>query len=1158
MMSRSCVTAILACTLFVSQAGAQPTVGRYREFGDIGGFMNILPPGADGVLNAAELAQVQTGQYPPHVINQLGMYADLVYNTPGLTEDRLLEFFKDASFGVREDDIGRVYSPTTGVTVVRDATFGVPHIYGDTRYATMFAQGYTGAEDRLFLMDVLRHLGRARLSEFLGAAPGNVQMDRDQLAIAPYKEEDLTAQLQAIAASGPEGQAGYDDLLAYTAGVNQYINEALLDATKLPGEYLALQILLQPWKPEDTVAVASLVGGIFGKGGGGELQNACGLQRMSADLGSATEARAVFDDLHFANDPEAPTTSRDPAPYMTNLGSTNPAAHPDIDCDSLVPIESSTPSLDDLLNAIVNGPLGLNLPTAMSNALLVAGKHTRDGRPIAVFGPQTAYFMPQLLVEKDVHGPGIDARGAAFAGTDLYVQLGRGRDFAFSATSASADNVDQWVLRLCEPGGGPPTTASMGYEHDGTCVPIETWNHVQIAKPTAGGLPAIEESGAQCGNAADDDDDGFVNDGCPSVGLLPELLLQCLNATDDDADGAVNDGCLPVVNPQIVLSWRVERSADYGPIVARGTLTDGTPIAIATQRSTYQRELASAVGFRRVNDPDVMTNGFESFRAAMSQGVDYTFNWFYIDARHIGYQHSCRCPQRAAGVDPYLPAWGTGEWDWQGFLPPAEQPWDFDPAEGFITSWNNKQAPQFRANDRQFSYGPTYRSQMLDVRIKAAITGQVIDRADLVDAMEDAGTVDLRGQETLPLLLDALGTTAPPEADARAQEMRDRLAAWVATQTHRRDHDGNGAYDDPQSPAIMDAWWPRLTHAILDDVSGNAIDNLSLTIDDGDRIHHLGSAFNNGLYGHVNKDLRRLLARPQQAPWSRAYCGGGDLNACRTALWDSLSQAAADLEAEFGNPSVDSWQRAMDYEDVRHTAAGVAAVPAIHWINRPTFQQVVQVGDPPDPQKCYRAADPLRQYFTTIIGDGFGVFVGDVQRTELFCDAASVDGATVADPAAAMVCRKMKARGPSSMYPRRELLVRNAFGEQTLRLRKPTSICSPATTSADPPTATLPAYSCYRAAPRTRFTPRTVLLSDGIETVLTDIRRPNAVCLPADVDGSEVVDPGDTMVCYSIRTNRSEPRFTRQSVAATDLWRNLDLELRRPQTLCVPSFVDLP
>ena len=285
--------------------------GHYQGFGDSAGFLNILPPGQDGVLNGLEAIQAQAGQYPPHVKDQLSMYGDLVYNTPGLTDDKLSQFFKDASFGVKADDIDRVYSPTAGVTVIRDKSFGVPHIFGDTRYATMFAQGYTGAEDRLFLMDALRHVGRGRLSEFLGASPANVALDREQENIAPYTDADFTSQLQnAIANSGPEGQAIYSDLLAYVDGVNQYISEALLDPTKLPAEYPALQQVPMKWTPEDTVAVASLVGGIFGKGGGGELGNYCGLQQLTANLGGdATQARTIFNDLHFANDPEAPTTA---------------------------------------------------------------------------------------------------------------------------------------------------------------------------------------------------------------------------------------------------------------------------------------------------------------------------------------------------------------------------------------------------------------------------------------------------------------------------------------------------------------------------------------------------------------------------------------------------------------------------------------------------------------------------------------------------------------------------------------------------------------------------------------------------------------------------------------------------------------------------------
>jgi hypothetical protein len=54
-----------------------------------------------------------------------------------------------------------------------------------------------------------------------------------------------------------------------------------------------------------------------------------------------------------------------------------------------------------------------------------------------------------------------------------------------------------------------------------------------------------------------------------------------------------------------------------------------------------------------------MTNGYQSFRQAMGGAVDYTFNWFYLDRHDIGYQHSCKCPQRAQGIDPYLPRGAT-------------------------------------------------------------------------------------------------------------------------------------------------------------------------------------------------------------------------------------------------------------------------------------------------------------------------------------------------------------------------------------------------------------------------------------------------------------------------------------------------------------------
>jgi len=869
---------------------------------DPGGFRNILPPGQQGVFNVVDTALAQLGIVPAHATDQLGMYADLVHHSPGLSDAHLGDWFKPAPFGVAAQDVARSYSPVPGATVVRDRQFGVPHITGTTRWATMAGEGYTSAEDRLFLMDVLRHLGRARMSEFLGPSAANQDMDRAQLAVAPYTEADLTAQVQALAAASAEGAGVVADLQAYADGVNAYMAQTLLDPTKLPAEYPALQQLPRPWAPEDTVAVASYVGARLGKGGGAELTNLCGLHAMAAELGDPVRARQALADLHATADTESPTTSSRPAPYPSGLGPVDAASQPDVDCATLAPVAGGSPSLADLLDAgrgllpglpgahVATAPFGsfrLDFPLGLSNALLVSAPHAAAGRPIAVFGPQTAYFMPQALVEKDVHGPGIDARGVGFPGADLYVQMGRGRGFAWSATSSGADNVDQVVLRLCDPAGGPAGTASMGELHDGRCLPLETFQHVQVAKPTAAGLPA---------------------------------------------------------GPDLVLSWPVQRSTLFGPLVARGRLTDGSPVAVATHRSTYGAELTSAIGFSRVNDPTFMSNGFASFRQAMA-GVDYTFNWFYVDDHDIGYQHSCKCPQRAPGVDPLLPSWGTGRWDWQGFVARTANPWDLNPSQGWITSWNNRPAPGFTAADDNFSWGPVHRSQLLDRRIQQAMAAGPVTRAGLVDAMEDAATVDLRGERDLPLLLQALGPDPPPGLDPRAGEIRQRLAGWLSTQAHRRDANADGAYDDPWGPAIMDAWWGPLTSAMFDPGTGHAPANLHLTVHDPPQ-NHLGSAFDAGLYGQVDKDLRQVLGLPVASPWSRPYCGRGQLAACRQALWESLAAAAGRLEAEFGSPAVANWKRSVADDEIRFSAVGLTTAPSMPWVNRPTFQQVVQVGAP--------------------------------------------------------------------------------------------------------------------------------------------------------------------------------------------------------------------
>ncbi len=900
---------------------APGTSGNYQGFSDAGGFRNIFTPGQDANLTPAELQQANAADaandptgFPPHYADQRIAYDALTGAAPDITTKTLDQYFKDESFGVKADDIARIYDPQPDVTVIRDRSSGVPHIYGRTRYGALFGEGYTTAEDRLLAADVLRRVGRANLTALVG--PAGLSRDQVGIAAAPYTDADLELQVRKLGRSGPEGKGIVADLKAYTAGFNAYIAKTAQDPSLLPAEYQLLGQKPVPWTPSDTIAVAAVVGSIFGKGGGREVNNACGLAAMTAATGSATTAAKVFSDLHFANDPGAPTTSSHTTPYDDNLGKVDPQAVPQLDCASLTNAGATVaPTKGKVLAGVTSLPAGPSAPAtastaiaapttrtqavaavmalapvpadgspSMSNALLVAGSHTESGKPIAVFGPQVGYNVPGLLMEKDVHGPGIAARGVGFVGADLYVQLGRGTDYAFSATSSGADNVDSFVLKLCNPGGvapgNPAAIEAEGYTYKGRCVPIQTFDHETIAP-----------------------------------------------------DGTT-------------YTWTVERSPDYGPIVQRGTLTDGTPIAIAQKRSTYGQELSSAVGFKELNDPGFMKGGYDAFRSA-AHGIDYTFNWFYVDATTIGYQHSGKVPLRAKGSDPSLPTVGDGSHDWKGYLAPAGQPWEVNPSSGFLTSWNNQQAPGFRASDAQWSYGPVHRATLLNERLEKLIAtrNKKIVPADVVNAMGDAGTVDLRAEQVLPRLLKVMtGTSAP--ADDRLLAMREELEIWAKAGGHRKDANGDGAYEDARAIAVLDAWWKPLTDAIFGPAVGTPFEALKLTIDDSP-MEHKGSSWDDGSYGAVLQDLRVILGDKTVGGWKTAYCGrtateAATLASCRAVLWASLTQAADSLTTQFSSAEPSQWLRTPADDQIRFDPL-LAKVLPMRWINRPTFQQVVQL-----------------------------------------------------------------------------------------------------------------------------------------------------------------------------------------------------------------------
>jgi len=108
-------------------------------------------------------------------------------------------------------------------------------------------------------------------------------------------------------------------------------------------------------------------------------------------------------------------------------------------------------------------------PRPASNALLVSARRSATHHPLFVAGPQVGYTFPEILLELDLHGGGIDARGASFPGLSFYVLLGRGKDYAWSATSAYSDIVDQYAETLC---GGD----DVHYLYNGECRAMTTFD----------------------------------------------------------------------------------------------------------------------------------------------------------------------------------------------------------------------------------------------------------------------------------------------------------------------------------------------------------------------------------------------------------------------------------------------------------------------------------------------------------------------------------------------------------------------------------------------------------------------------------------------------------------------------------------------------------
>ena len=687
-----------------------------------------LPSGTRGHYDALELAAFLGGGRDRPALLRAARHVRRPASTRrrGCRPTSVGRFFKDATFGVRQGDVERRYiAARRRDDRARQGLRRAARLRRDAR------RGDVRARLRRRRGPALLH-GRAaprrarRAGELRRRRRNARAWTPSSGRVAPYTEADLERQADQLDdVLGAAGAVIQRDVEHYIAGINRYIAEAKLDPTKLPGEYAAIGQPQgpDPWKATDVLATASLVGGIFGKGGGAELQSDARSARRCATALGKRARRARVPRLPLRRGPRgAGDRARQALPVP---GPRAPAAHG----QPRGPRPRARCATHDVVAAQA-GRRARAAPRPPSAALLalpddrvqrparLRRASRPPGHPLMVAGPQTGYFNPQILMEQDVHAPGergppADRRARRELRRDQPLRPARPRARLRVERHVGGPGQHRHVRRceLCD---------DTHYRYRGRA------SRSRCSSKTVAWSPTL---------------------GRPDAGRLADAARRAHEAR--------------------ARRRRAARSAASRVIFTR-------------LRSTYFHEVDSAAGFLDFNTPTAIT-GPETFQQAASR-IGYTFNWFYADSEHISYFNSGANPVRGEADRPRPAgragasrgAAGTRTPGARSVTPSAAAPAGDRPA--LPRQLEQQAGARLRVGRRERVLVRLPLADAVRPRAAGRSRGErKLTLPGLIDIMEVAGTGDLRAQSVLPLALRIIGT-----AEGRAAARGGRAAARMA------------------------------------------------------------------------------------------------------------------------------------------------------------------------------------------------------------------------------------------------------------------------------------------------------------------------------------------------------------------------------------------
>lgn len=186
-----------------------------------------------------------------------------------------------------------------------------------------------------------------------------------------------------------------------------------------------------------------------------------------------------------------------------------------------------------------------------------------------------------------------------------------------------------------------------------------------------------------------------------------------------------------------------------------------------TVRSTWQgREVETMLGWAQA----ARARDWPQFLAQGAR-VSASITWFYADVKgNIGVVGLGSQPRRPATQDIRFPARGDGSMEWQGMLPFDANPRSFNPAQGYLASWNNQIAQGLRADGANFSRV----DRVAEIHAQLENSGK-LDAEQIWKVRENAALADLNARYFVPKIVEA--TREMPVNDP-VRRAADLLGEW--------------------------------------------------------------------------------------------------------------------------------------------------------------------------------------------------------------------------------------------------------------------------------------------------------------------------------------------------------------------------------------------